>query len=551
MSGSDSGGYYFGNMTANYGAMWMDTTDFAGTENVIHLEFQKKIANGPVNITVYYTDNDDCSSFSETCKQDFNGIITTDGAPDETIYLTMTDAEWDAGDTIDDLRFDFHGGSDYSENPDIYINSIEVGAWTNSDPAANFANAFEIDSVTSDNQTMSYTNTNIGTEYTSTAQVASTNWTASTWYTVIFEMLSHSIVGRVYNETTGALVETFMYGKDTYAEMDTEDQWLSTNTYLTFSVISSGSTADVEFDDVGMGGRKMPDVMPWYFKDCGYQHDFVHVTSDGDLYSGMDTKIYKSTNDCTSASELYDFSTASLPALLANLDNYGAEDGAYIMLDNAHSETANVTFWKSPDYAFQYDYSSKMTLGTTADADNYGNLGAWDGTNGLTPGDEHTFCAWVYVPSGQGITLSNVWLRIIDYDGSNWETVASNTPSATDAWEQLCATKTTQGDAHTHFMGKLYLQQDLDDVSIYWDEAQWADGDTESPVVLWDDTVADGIGTFMWGLYKSGSRLIVGMNLLPALFISDDDGTSWTAVKVPFAGTKYEHSVINHWTLDA
>lgn len=98
--------------------------------------------------------------------------------------------------------------------------------------------------------------------------------------------------------------------------------------------------------------------------------------------------------------------------------------------------------------------------------------------NGLTPGESYTLSAWVYVPSGQNITLGNIFLAIYEKNaaGTDWAISSSNTPGNYDQWELLTVTRSTAADC-SGIMGRLYISQDINFVCVYIDDVSLTQDD--------------------------------------------------------------------------
>ncbi|MDF1498835.1 MAG: LamG domain-containing protein, partial [Patescibacteria group bacterium] len=130
MTGSISSNSYSGVITNVADPnMLYDITNFDEVNDHLKIRY-KSYTDGPTHIRMYYTDNIDCSSSSETCAESF--AIISDGSW-HILETDISDAEWiDNDGTIDDLRFDFDFASvtgtvflDY-----IRIFDDDISSWT-------------------------------------------------------------------------------------------------------------------------------------------------------------------------------------------------------------------------------------------------------------------------------------------------------------------------------------------------------------------------------------------------------------------------------------
>ncbi|MCX6710175.1 MAG: hypothetical protein NTV63_04475, partial [Candidatus Woesearchaeota archaeon] len=142
ITGSASEGNYVAQITNITDPYFLkDITDFDESYNTLTIRY-KSYVNGPTQIQLFYTDNTDCSGFSETCSQYFTGIIS-DGEW-HTLDVQVTDAEWiDNDGTIDDLRVDFNFQSTTGTVYIDYIHFSNGPIWT----AGKFGSALSFDSI--------------------------------------------------------------------------------------------------------------------------------------------------------------------------------------------------------------------------------------------------------------------------------------------------------------------------------------------------------------------------------------------------------------------
>jgi parallel beta-helix repeat protein len=120
--------------------------NFDETLNVITIRY-KNYVNGPNGMTLFYTDNNDCSGFSGDCMESGIPLDNTDTDWHITTHA-IQDAEWvDNSGIIDDLRFDWDG--------DTVLDTIQIDYITFS-PSADFNatggydgnGAYEFDGIT-------------------------------------------------------------------------------------------------------------------------------------------------------------------------------------------------------------------------------------------------------------------------------------------------------------------------------------------------------------------------------------------------------------------
>lgn len=344
------------------------------------------------------------------------------------------------------------------------------------------------------------------------------------WYSVTYEMLDHSIVGTVTRESTGNIIMSWVWGKQVYTEMDTENQWLGANLYFAVDSRSGGTAGGVQFDDVSIDTRKMPDVMPFFFKECGYKHDIFYDYAEDELYSALPNALYKSTNKCSSTSLVKDFATA----YQTKVNNFSAE-GQYPDLAGVYG---NVRTTNSYSSTYKYHRARSLAITTTStpgSTDNYYQLGNAGSLNGLTAGQQYTASTCVYVPSGQGINLSAAKIGIIDYD-TGWNYTWSGNPSAFDTWECLSATRTLPAGATEVFV-RLMFAQDVGSKTIYYDRIQVDSGaSVASPVFFGANSKQP------YSIFKRNSRLFISFTATPPIY-SDDAGVTWSESALLFGGT--------------
>lgn len=131
-----------------------------------------------------------------------------------------------------------------------------------------------------------------------------------------------------------------------------------------------------------------------------------------------------------------------------------------------HSETSEGGLTSALDAGQKHAgaKSLKLTTGAGGVTNRYYMLGGVD-MNGLTAGKSYTFTGWAYVPSGQGINLAAVFLKINESTGGT----ISNTPTAYDTWQQLTVTRTI-GAGATYAYLLLYVYQDIAAKIVYYDD---------------------------------------------------------------------------------
>lgn len=178
-----------------------------------------------------------------------------------------------------------------------------------------------------------YTDSNGGTLYTTSADnvdMLVEKFTSNTSYRVIYEMIDHSMVCRYFKQATGGLVGTIINGRSTYAEMDTENQWLSTNLYPAIQATSNSinQVDTFKIDYFGMAARYKPDLMPLYFTECVADGWYYTLYNANEVWFFGQTaanrrKMYKSTDRCQTASLVFDFNS--------EIDN------AYLGFENSNS----------------------------------------------------------------------------------------------------------------------------------------------------------------------------------------------------------------------
>jgi hypothetical protein len=112
--------------------------------------------------------------------------------------------------------------------------------------------------------------------------------------------------------------------------------------------------------------------------------------------------------------------------------------------------------------------SMRLTMTTPGTIDRYCQLGGSAVMNGLSANTAYTFSAWVYVPSGQGITLGSVRVQLFDYNGS-YASTWNNGVVQTNTWTRISVTRTIRADA-TRAFARVALEQDLPGAIIYVDD---------------------------------------------------------------------------------
>ena len=130
-----------------------------------------------------------------------------------------------------------------------------------------------------------------------------------------------------------------------------------------------------------------------------------------------------------------------------------------------------------PDATFERDiaeahndtYSYKVTKtiasGTVATITLCDNINNND-MHGMIAGHTYTKSIWVKVPAASGIALSEVQIRIYDYDGS-WENTMSSIPTAFDTWQKLTVTRTIrEGATGVHI--RIFMPTTVEDTEYFY-----------------------------------------------------------------------------------
>ena len=190
ITGSASGGNYVAQITSTSDPFfYKNIADF--DESYDHLIFRyKNYVNGSTAIGVYYTDNTDCSSFSETCVQHNIPIISDWNW--HTLEAKITDPEWvDNDGTIDNIRFDFEGASSTGTAYVDYIKFRKGPDWTE----GKYGKALKFDGVDDyvevpDSASLDFTHKSI----TITLWVKTTH-TVESWHNLVIKDAGHCDAG--------------------------------------------------------------------------------------------------------------------------------------------------------------------------------------------------------------------------------------------------------------------------------------------------------------------------------------------------------------------
>jgi hypothetical protein len=119
------------------------------------------------------------------------------------------------------------------------------------------------------------------------------------------------------------------------------------------------------------------------------------------------------------------------------------------ILDETSNNLTYMTFARSTDFAYAGTYSYKATK--TIAAPTQGSVYFQDTLNttdmhGLSVNTTVTLSLWVYVPSASGISLSEIFLQIGDYQ-AGWDLSTSSSPANFDVWQQITVTRTIRASA--------------------------------------------------------------------------------------------------------
>ena len=169
-------------------------------------------------------------------------------------------------------------------------------------------------------------------------------------------------------------------------------------------------------------------------------------------------------------SSIYGGAVALVEEATTNLITNGDCETVLPMLNNLNSQY-RLSAELSNNYSHFGSKSLKLTTDTNSSSDRIYGLGSSTAMNGLIAGTTYTFSAWMYVPSGSGITLSNVKLAIGYYVSSNIIT-NSDLVTAYDTWQKLIVTVTIPIDAIYAF-ARVRITEDIHNVSIYVDDLQF------------------------------------------------------------------------------
>lgn len=112
------------------------------------------------------------------------------------------------------------------------------------------------------------------------------------------------------------------------------------------------------------------------------------------------------------------------------------------------ASTANASYARDSAQKYTGSYSYKMTSSGSGIVYAYlhDNAGATDDLHGLFVGRQYTITAWVYIPSGVGITGTNFGITFQDYQGS-WAWTTGSATNTYGSWQAITATRTIRSSA--------------------------------------------------------------------------------------------------------
>lgn len=142
--------------------------------------------------------------------------------------------------------------------------------------------------------------------------------------------------------------------------------------------------------------------------------------------------------------------------VLDNRDDLLSPDPLANLVSNPSFEEDVTSFWKgllNPTLTRSTVRAQAGSASCQVTSSSAGDTGLTSGSNqgltcGLRPGRTYTFSAYVYVPTGEGITSGEVFIRITDEVSGSGQTTTGPTPlGALDSWQRISVTRTIRPDA--------------------------------------------------------------------------------------------------------